>query len=122
MSQSSTLSVYMVKERLPKYCYLNLSDDDDKEPFRFIRPNQLQNNVRDAVDDVHGGAVDTDSAFSDTCSDDYLDDNDVNSDDDGRDDHELDNNDNPIEKNEVSSDFQRKIDAFKPNGCTWVKN
>ena len=40
--------------------------------------------MRDAVDDVHGGAVDTDSAYSDTCSDDYLDDNDVNSDDDGR--------------------------------------
>ena len=52
--------------------------------FRYshsIRQNQLQNNVRDAVDDVHGGAVDTDSAYSDTCSDDYfnMDDNDVNS-------------------------------------------
>ena len=30
--------------------------------IRFIRLNELQNNVRDAVDDVHGGAVDTDSA------------------------------------------------------------
>ena len=112
----------MVKERLPKYCYLNLSDDDDEETFRFIRPNQLQNNVRDAIDDVTGGAVDTDSEFSDTCSDDYLDDNDVNSDDDGRDDHVLDNKDDPIEKNEANSDFQRKYDAFKPNGCTWLKN
>ena len=45
MSQSLTLSVYMVNERLPKYCYLNLSDDDDEETL-----NQLQNNVRDAVD------------------------------------------------------------------------
>ena len=77
--------------------------------------------MRDAVDDVHGGAVDTDSAFSDTCSDDYLDNNDVNSDDDGNDDHVLHNTDDPIEKNEANSDFQREIDAFKPNGCTWVK-
>ena len=111
----------MVKEKLPKYCYLNLSDADDEETFRFIRLNQLQN-VRDSVDDVHGGAVDTDSAFSDTCSDDYLDDNDVKSDEDSRDDHVLDNNDDPIEKNEAIGDFQRKIDTFKPNGCTWVKN
>ena len=64
---------------------------------------------------------------SDTCSDDYLDDNDVNSDDDGRDDHVTDDNDDTIEKNQAnrSSDFQRKIDAFKPNawnGFTWVKN
>ena len=64
MSQSSNLSVNMVKERLPKYCYLNISEDDE-EAFS-IRLNQLQNNVRDAVDDGHGGAVDTDS---DTCSD-----------------------------------------------------
>ena len=34
--------------------------------IRLIRPNQLQNNVRDAVDDGHGGADDTDS---DTYSD-----------------------------------------------------
>ena len=50
--------------------------------------------------------------YSDTCRDDYLDDNDVNSDDDGRDNHVLDDNDDPIEKNEANSDFQRKIDAF----------
>ena len=37
----------------------------------------------------------------------------MNSDDDGRDDHVLHNNDDPTEKNEA---FQRKIDAFKPNG------
>ena len=55
----------MVKETLPKYCYLNISDDD--EEILSIRLNQLQNNVRDAVDDGHVGAVDTDS---DTCSDD----------------------------------------------------
>ena len=55
--------------------------------------------------------------YSDTCSDDYLDDNDVNSDDDGRIDYVLHNNDDPIEKSEANSDFQRKIDAFKPNGC-----
>ena len=63
--------------------------------------------MRDAVDDVHGGAVDTDS---DTCSrsDDYLDDNDVNSDDDGREDHVLDNNDDPIEKNEARSNTVAK--------------
>ena len=81
--------------------------NDDEETFRFIRPTQHQ--VRDAVDDVHGDAVDTDSANSDTCSDDYLDDNDVNSGDDGRDDHVLDNNDDPIEKNEANSDFQGKL-------------
>ena len=45
----------------------------------------------------HGGAVDTDCAYSDTCGDDYLDDNYVNSDDDGRDYHVLDDNDVPIE-------------------------
>ena len=87
----------MVKERLPEYCYLNLSDDDGN--IRFIRQNQLQNNVRDAVVTpltMSMAAFDTDSASSDTCSDDYLDDNDVNSDDDGRDDHVLDNNDDPI--------------------------
>ena len=37
-------------------------------------------------------------------------------------DHVLDDNDDPIEKNEANSDVQRKIDAFKPNGFTWVKN
>ena len=92
--------------------------------IRFTTVDQInfKNNVRDAVDDVYayGGAVDTDSAY--TCSNDYLDDNDDNSDDDGRDDHVLNNNDDPIEKNEANSDFQRKIDALKPNGCTWVKN
>ena len=31
MCQFSTLSVSMVKDRLPKHCYLNLSDDDDDE-------------------------------------------------------------------------------------------
>ena len=56
----------MVKERLPKYCYWNISEDNE-ETFISIRLNQLQNNVRDAVDDGHGGAVDTDS---DTYSDD----------------------------------------------------
>ena len=56
--------------------------------------------MRDAVDDVHGGAVYTDSTYSDTCSDDYLDDNELNSDDDGRDDNVLEDNDDPIEKNE----------------------
>ena len=55
----------MVKERLPKYCYLNISDDDGKT--LSIRLNQLQNNVRDVVDDGHGGTVDTEN---DTCSDD----------------------------------------------------
>ena len=65
MSQSSNLSVNTVKERLPKYCYWNISEDD--EGTLSIRLNQLQNIVRDAVDDGHGGAVDTDS---DTCSDD----------------------------------------------------
>ena len=39
----------------------------DKSLSISIRLNQLQNNVRDAVDDGHGGAIDTDS---DTCSDD----------------------------------------------------
>ena len=65
----------------------------------------------DAVDDVHGGVVDTDSAYSGTCRDGYLDDNDVNSDDDGRDDHVLDNTDDQNEKNEANSnsDFQRKL-------------
>ena len=54
----------MVKERLAKYCYLNISDDDEEK--LSIRLNQLQNNnVCDAVDDGHGGAVDTDS---DTCN------------------------------------------------------
>ena len=66
--------------------------------------------MRDAVDDVRGSAVDTDSTFSDTCCDDYLENNDVNSVDDGRDDHVLDDNDDPIEKNEANRDFQRKID------------
>ena len=33
---------------------------------------------------------------------------------------EIDGNDDPIEKNEANSDFQRKIDTFKPNGFTWV--
>ena len=51
----------MVKERLPKYCYLNLSDDDDDETLDLLDQinfkimhidNQLQNNARDAVDDV----------------------------------------------------------------------
>ena len=113
MSQSSTLSVYMVKERLPKYCYLNLSDDDDEETLDLLDQINFKIliNVRDAVDEIHDGAVDTDSAYSDTCSDDYFDDNDVNSDDDGR------QQDDPIEKNEANGDFQRKIDAFKPNGC-----
>ena len=112
----------MVKERLPKYCYLNFSNDYDEETFRFIRTNQLQNNVRDAVDDVHGGAVDTDNAFSDICSDDYLDDNDVNSDDDGRDDHVLDNNDGPIQKMKLIAIFKGKLMLSIPNGCTLVKN
>ena len=58
--------------------------------------------MHDAVDDVHGGVVDTDSAYIGTCSDDYLDDNDVNSDDDGRDHHVLDNNNDQIEKNEAN--------------------
>ena len=58
----------MVKERLPKYCYLNISDDDE-ETLSISQLNQLQNNVCDAVDDGHGGAVDTDSDTV-TCSDD----------------------------------------------------
>ena len=109
MSQSSTLSVYMVKERLPKCCYFNLSVDDDEETLDLLDQINFKNNVRDAVDDVYGGAVDMDSAYGDTCSDDYLDDNHVNSDDDGRDYHVLDNNDDPIEKNEDNSDYQRKM-------------
>ena len=76
--------------------------------IRFIRPNQLQNNARGAVDDVHGGAVDTDCAYSDTCGDDYLDDNDVNSDDEGRDYHVLDDNDVPIEQNEAKWRFSKE--------------
>ena len=31
--------------------------------IRLIRPNQLQNNVCDAVDDGHGGAVDIDAGM-----------------------------------------------------------
>ena len=76
----------------------------------------FKNNVRDAVDDVYMAARLTRIVhnYSDTCSDDCLDDNGVNSDDDGRDDHVLDDNDDPNEKNEANSDFQKKIDhAFK---------
>ena len=36
MSQPSTLFVYMVKERQPKYCYLNLSDHDDEETLDLL--------------------------------------------------------------------------------------
>ena len=35
MSQSSTLSANMVKEILPKYCYVNLSDDDNEETLDY---------------------------------------------------------------------------------------
>ena len=61
MSQSSTLSVNMVKERLPK-CYLNLSDDDEGNSI-FIRPisNFKMCAMPLIADDGHGGAVDTDS-------------------------------------------------------------
>ena len=41
-----------------------------RKHYRSIRPNQhKKNNVRDAVDDGHGGAVETDSDTI-TCSDD----------------------------------------------------
>ena len=72
--------------------------------------------MRDAVDHGHGGVADM---YSDTCSDDNSDDNDVNSDYANRDDDMLDNNDDPIEKIEANTDFQKKIDAFKANGCTF---
>ena len=117
MSQSSTLSV---KERLPRYCYLNLSDDDEETLDlldQIDREYQLQN-VRDTVDNGHdGGAVDSDSVDesddSDVCNDD--------DDDDERDDDMQEDNEVPIEKSQADLDFQRKIDSFKANGCTCVK-
>ena len=39
MSQPSTLNVNMVKDRQPKYCYLNLSDNDDEETDLFDKIN-----------------------------------------------------------------------------------
>ena len=50
--------------------------------------------------------------------DDKSDNKNVNSDDDDSDDDVLDDNDDLIEKNEYWIDFQRKIDAFKANGCS----
>ena len=62
MSQPSTLSVYMVTERQPKYCYLNLSDDDDEETLDLLDKINFKIMCAMPFDDVHGGAVDTDSA------------------------------------------------------------
>ena len=118
MSQSSTLSVYMVKERLPKYCYLHLSDDDDEETldlldqinFKIMCAMPLTMSLAARLTRVGHIVIHVVVTIWMTMI--------VNSDGDGRDDHVLDNNDDPIEKNEANSDFQRKYDAFKPNGCT----
>ena len=101
MSQSSTVCVNMVQEKTAQVLLFEFIGRW-RGNTRLNRPNQLQNNVCDAVDDGNGGAVDTPMPgwwYMQWCHD-KLDDNNVNSDDDDWDDNVLDDNDDPIEKNE----------------------
>ena len=64
MSQPSTLSVNMAKDRQPKYCNLKLSDDDEEETLDLL--DKINFKIMCAMpltmSIIHGGAVDTDSA------------------------------------------------------------
>ena len=53
MSQHSTLSVNMIKDRHPKYCNLNLSDDDEEETLDLLDKINFKIMCAIAVDDVH---------------------------------------------------------------------
>ena len=70
----------MVKERQPKYCYLNLSDDDDEETLTLDLLDKINFKIMCGMSLTMAARLTRiHSAYSDTCSDDYLDDNDVNS-------------------------------------------